>query len=39
MFAGSDAASNGWNGFVDGAIESGLWASRMARALLAGGGR
>jgi pseudooxynicotine oxidase len=38
VFAGSDVA-NGWNGFVDGAIESGLWASRMARALIAGGGR
>ena len=38
LLAGSDVA-NGWNGFINGAIESVLWASRMARSLLAGGGR
>ena len=37
LLAGSDVAS-GWNGFIDGAIESGLTAARMARALIAGGG-
>ena len=38
VFAGSDVA-NGWNGFIDGAIESGLRAARLARALPASGGR
>jgi pseudooxynicotine dehydrogenase len=32
-FAGSETA-NGWNGFIDGAIESGLRAAREAQALL-----
>ncbi len=35
VFAGSDIG-NGWNGFVDGAIESGLTAARSANRLLAG---
>lgn len=35
VFAGSDIA-NGWNGFVDGAIESGLTAARSGNRLLAG---
>lgn len=34
-FAGSDVA-NGWRGFIDGAIETGLRASREVKALLAG---
>ncbi|HEY3614800.1 MAG TPA: FAD-dependent oxidoreductase, partial [Gaiellales bacterium] len=33
VFAGSDVA-DGWSGFVDGAIESGLRAARQVRALL-----
>jgi monoamine oxidase len=33
VFAGSDVA-NGWNGFFDGAIESGLRAARSVRQLL-----
>jgi monoamine oxidase len=35
VFAGSDLA-DGWSGFVDGAIESGLRAARDVRALRAG---
>jgi monoamine oxidase len=35
VFAGSDLA-DGWSGFVDGAIESGLRAARDVRTLLAG---
>ncbi|MFD4422303.1 flavin monoamine oxidase family protein [Agromyces sp. NPDC058484] len=34
LFAGSDIA-NGWNGFMDGAIESGLTAARSVTRLLA----
>lgn len=34
-FAGSDVA-NGWNGFIDGAIESGIRASREVRSQLFG---
>ena len=37
VFAGSDLA-DGWSGFVDGAIESGLRASLQVQALLRGGG-
>jgi monoamine oxidase len=33
VFAGSDLA-DGWSGYVDGAIESGLRAARQVRALL-----
>ena len=33
VFAGGDVA-NGWNGFIDGAIESGLWAARSVTQLL-----
>lgn len=33
VFAGADVA-NGWNGFIDGAIESGLWAGRSVIQLL-----
>jgi monoamine oxidase len=33
VFAGGDVA-NGWNGFIDGAIESGLWATRSVTQLL-----
>ena len=33
MLAGSDYA-NGWAGFIDGAIESGLRASRTAEAIV-----
>jgi monoamine oxidase len=33
IFAGSETA-NGWNGFIDGAIESGLRAAREARQVL-----
>ena len=33
VFAGSDLA-DGWSGFVDGAIESGLRAAHQVRALL-----
>ena len=33
FFAGSDTA-NGWNGFIDGAIESGLRAAREAKTML-----
>ena len=33
LFAGADMA-NGWNGFMDGAIESGLRAARSVRQLL-----
>lgn len=36
VFAGSDIA-NGWRGFIDGAIETGLRASRDAMAILAKG--
>jgi len=32
--AGSDVA-NGWSGFIDGAIESGLWAGAWALATTA----
>jgi monoamine oxidase len=35
LFAGSDMA-DGWNGFIDGAIESGLRAGRSVARLLAG---
>ncbi len=34
-FAGSDTA-NGWRGFIDGAVETGLRASREIKSLLAG---
>ena len=34
FLSGSDTA-NGWNGFIDGAIESGLSAARKAGQLLA----
>ena len=34
MLAGSDVAS-GWNGFIDGAIESGLTAARCVAGMLA----
>jgi monoamine oxidase len=33
FFAGSETA-NGWNGFIDGAIESSLRAAREAKAVL-----
>jgi monoamine oxidase len=33
VFAGSDFA-DGWSGYIDGAIESGLRASRQVQALL-----
>jgi monoamine oxidase len=33
LFAGSDIA-NGWGGFIDGAIESGMEAALQAAALL-----
>ena len=33
LFAGSDLA-NGWNGFMDGAIESGLRAARSVAQVL-----
>jgi monoamine oxidase len=36
IFAGSDTA-NGWRGFIDGAIETGLRAGREGKALLAKG--
>jgi hypothetical protein len=36
VFAGSDVA-NGWRGFIDGAIETGLRASREVKTLLEGG--
>ena len=36
VFAGSDLA-DGWSGFVDGAIESGLRAARQVRSLLRAG--
>jgi len=35
FLAGSDIAS-GWSGFIDGAVESGLWAARAVRGFLAG---
>ena len=35
LLAGSDFA-NGWSGFIDGAIESGLTAGNWVRATLAG---
>jgi monoamine oxidase len=35
LLAGSDVAS-GWNGFIDGAIESGLTAVRGAEQMLRG---
>jgi monoamine oxidase len=34
LIAGSDVA-NGWSGFIDGAIESGLWAGAWAIATTA----
>nr|WP_268743668.1 hypothetical protein [Arthrobacter nitrophenolicus] len=34
LFAGSDIA-NGWGGFIDGAIESGMEAALQAASLLA----
>jgi monoamine oxidase len=37
IFAGSDFA-NGWAGFMDGAIESGLRAGRYATAALSSSG-
>jgi monoamine oxidase len=35
LFAGSDIA-DGWGGFIDGAIESGMESARQAAAVLAG---